>query len=280
MHLGEIEVLYLDGGKFGLDGGAMFGVVPKVLWEKKSPPDEKNRIRMRANSLLVRAANKTIVVETGNGTQWDPKLRAIYAIQDGDPLLDSLAKAGVQPGQVDLVINTHLHFDHAGGNTRLANGRVVPTFPRAWYIVQRGELEHAMNPTERDRASYFPENIQAVSNEERWELLEGDQEILPGISVARIPGHNADIQAVKITGGGKTLAFVADLLPTRHHIPLPWIMAYDLYPLETLETKRLWVRRIVEEGWIVVFGHDPDIAAATLQGRDGKIDCDPVDLNR
>jgi glyoxylase-like metal-dependent hydrolase (beta-lactamase superfamily II) len=280
MHLGEIEVLYLDGGKFGLDGGAMFGVVPKVLWEKKSPPDEKNRIRMRANSLLVRAANKTIVVETGNGTQWDPKLRAIYAIQDGDPLLDSLAKAGVQPGQVDLVINTHLHFDHAGGNTRLANGRVVPTFPRAWYIVQRGELEHAMNPTERDRASYFPENIQAVSNEERWELLEGDQEILPGLSVARIPGHNADIQAVKITGGGKTLAFVADLLPTRHHIPLPWIMAYDLYPLETLETKRLWVRRIVEEGWIVVFGHDPDIAAATLQGRDGKIDCDPVDLNR
>jgi glyoxylase-like metal-dependent hydrolase (beta-lactamase superfamily II) len=235
---------------------------------------------MRANSLLVRAANKTIVVETGNGTQWDPKLRAIYAIQDGDPLLDSLAKAGVQPGQVDLVINTHLHFDHAGGNTRLANGRVVPTFPRAWYIVQRGELEHAMNPTERDRASYFPENIQAVSNEERWELLEGDQEILPGISVARVPGHNADIQAVKITGGGKTLAFVADLLPTRHHIPLPWIMAYDLYPLQTLETKRLWVRRIVEEGWIVVFGHDPDIAAATLQGRDGKIDCDPVDLNR
>ena len=280
MHLGEIEVLYLDGGKFGLDGGAMFGVVPKVLWEKKSPPDEKNRIRMRANSLLVRAANKTVVVETGNGTQWDPKLRAIYAIQDGDPLLDSLAKAGVQPGQVDLVINTHLHFDHAGGNTRLASGRVVPTFPRAWYIVQRGELEHAMNPTERDRASYFPENIQAVSNEERWELLEGDQEILPGISVARIPGRNADIQAVKITGGGKTLAFVADLLPTRHHIPLPWIMAYDLYPLETLETKRLWVRRIVEEGWIVVFGHDPDIAAATLQERDGKIDCDPVDLNR
>ena len=280
MHLGEIEVLYLDGGKFGLDGGAMFGVVPKVLWEKKSPPDEKNRIRMRANSLLVRAANKTIVVETGNGTQWDPKLRAIYAIQDGDPLLDSLAKAGVQPGQVDLVINTHLHFDHAGGNTRLANDRIVPTFPRAWYIVQRGELEHAMNPTERDRASYFPENIQAVSNEERWELLEGDQEILPGISVARIPGHNADIQAVKITGGGKTLAVVADLLPTRHHIPLPWIMAYDLYPLQTLETKRLWVRRIVEEGWIVVFGHDPDIAAATLHERDGKIDFDPVDLNR
>jgi len=280
MHLGEIEVLYLDGGTFGLDGGAMFGVVPKVLWEKKSPPDEKNRIRMRANSLLVRAANKTVVVETGNGTQWDPKLRAIYAIQDGDPLLDSLAKAGVQPGQVDLVINTHLHFDHAGGNTRLANGRVVPTFPRAWYIVQRGELEHAMNPTERDRASYFPENIQAVSNEERWELLEGDQEILPGISVARIPGHNADIQAVKITGGGKTLAFVADLLPTRHHIPLPWIMAYDLYPLQTLETKRLWVRRIVEEGCIVVFGHDPDIAAATLHERDGKIDFDPVDLNR
>lgn len=280
MRLGDIEVLYLDGGTFALDGGAMFGIVPRVLWEKKSPPDEKNRIRIRANSLLVRAADKTIVVETGNGTQWDPKLRAIYAIQDGDPLIDSLGKAGVSPGQVDLIVNTHLHFDHAAGNTRLANDRVVPNFPNARYVVQRGELEHAMSPTERDRASYFPEHLQAISREGLWQLVEGKQEILPGVAVERIPGHNRDIQAVKISGGGKTLAFVADLLPTRHHIQLPWIMAYDLYPLQTLETKRQWLPRFVEEGWIVVFGHDADVAAATLHERGGKIEVEPVDLNR
>jgi glyoxylase-like metal-dependent hydrolase (beta-lactamase superfamily II) len=280
MHLGEMEVLFLDAGTFALDGGAMYGVVPKVLWEKKSPPDARNRIRMRANSLLVRAGGKTVVVETGNGTRWDPKLRAIYVIQDGDPLLDSLAKVGVRPEQVDLVVNTHLHFDHAGGNTRPANDGVVPTFPNARYIVQRGELEHASSPTERDRASYFPGHLEVVSRAGLWNLVEGNQEILPGLSVERIPGHNADIQAIKVSGGGKTLAFVADLLPTRHHIQLPWIMAYDLYPLETLETKRQWLPRIIDRGWIVVFGHDPDVAAAILHERGGKVEIEPVDLNR
>ncbi len=279
MHLGSIELLYLDAGTFGLDGGAMFGVVPKVLWEKKSPPDEKNRIRMRANSLLVRAHKKTILIETGNGTKWDPKQRAIYNVQDGDPLMDSLAHNGVKCNQIDLVINTHLHFDHCGGNTRIVNDRAVPTFPRAHYVVQRRELEHAMNPTDRDRASYFPDNFAPISKDGRWDLIDGDREILPGISVARIPGHNADIQAVLLTGGGKTVAFVADLLPTRHHIPLPWIMAYDLYPLQTLETKRLWLSRILSEHWIVVFGHDPDLPAATLHEKDGKIEGEPVNLN-
>jgi len=280
MHIGDIEVRYLDGGAFRLDGGAMFGVVPKVFWDKKAAPDEKNRIAMRANSLLVRAAGKTIIVETGNGTKWDAKQRGIYAVQDGDPLLDSLALQGVQARDVDLVINTHLHFDHAGGNTRIENGRAVPAFPRARYVVQRGELEHAGKPTERDRASYFPENWQPIAEAGLWDLTDGDQEILPGISVERIPGHNADIQAVLLKGGGKRLAFVADLLPTRHHIPLPWIMAYDLYPMQTLETKRAWLPRMVRENWLVVFGHDPEVAVATLHERDGKIEIEPVDLNR
>jgi glyoxylase-like metal-dependent hydrolase (beta-lactamase superfamily II) len=280
MHFGEIEVLPLDGGNFYLDGGAMFGVVPKTLWEKKAPADDRNRIRLAANSLLVRAANKNILVETGNGTKWDPKLRNIYGIQGGDPLRDSLARLGVAPEKVDMVINTHLHFDHAGGNTRVADGRDVPTFPTAQYVVQCAELEHAMNPTERERASYVADRFAPVSEAGQWRLVDGDVEIVPGISVVRIPGHNADIQAVKISGGNRTVIFVADMLPTRHHLPLAWMPGYDLYPLQTLETKRKRIAEIVAQGWIVAFGHDPDFPTATLHERNGKIEFEPVDLGK
>jgi glyoxylase-like metal-dependent hydrolase (beta-lactamase superfamily II) len=272
--------LPLHSGNFYLDGGAMFGVVPKTLWEKKAPADDHNRIRLAANSLLVRAANKNILVETGNGTKWDPKLRNIYGIQGGDPLRDSLARLGVAPEKVDMVINTHLHFDHAGGNTRVADGRDVPTFPTAQYVVQRAELEHAMNPTERDRASYVADRFAPVSEAGQWRLVDGDVEIVPGISVVRIPGHNADIQAVKISGGNRTVIFVADMLPTRHHLPLAWMPGYDLYPLQTLETKRKRIAEIVAQGWIVAFGHDPDFPTATLHDRNGKIEFEPVDLGK
>ena len=279
MHLGELEVQYLHGGNFYLDGGAMFGVVPKPLWEKKSPPDSRNRIRLAANSLLVRTQNKYILIETGNGTKWTAKLRDIYGIQEGDPLLDNLGSQGVRPDQIDLVINTHLHFDHAGGNTKLVNDKAVPTFPNAKYIVQAAEIAHAANPTERDRASYFEEAFLPMQQSGQWHALAGDTEILPGISTIGIPGHNANIQAIKLTGGGKTIFFVADLFPTRHHLSLPWIMAYDLYPLQTLETKRKWLRTIVQEHWSVVFGHDPDVPAATLHEWENKIAFEPVDLN-
>jgi len=280
MHLGHIEVRHISAGDFCLDGGAMFGVVPKPLWEKKSAPDSRNRIRLAANSLLVRAHEKNILIETGNGTKWTPKLRDLYGIQEGNPLIENLAAFGVRPDQIDVVINTHLHFDHAGGNTKFLNDKAVPTFPNARYIVQAAEIAHAANPTERDRASYFEENFQPIQQSAQWQAVSGDAEMLPGISAARIPGHNADIQAIKLTGGGKTIFFVADLFPTRHHLPLPWIMAYDLYPLQTLETKRKWIKTIVRENWIVVFGHDPDIPAATLHEREQKIEFDPVDLNR
>ena len=280
MHFGEIEVRHIRGGHFYLDGGAMFGVIPRPLWEKKSTPDTRNRIRLAANSLLVRTARQTILIETGNGTIWSPKLRDIYGIDEGDPLSSNLAAAGVWAGAVDLVINTHLHFDHAGGNTRLHEGKIAPTFPNARYIVQSGELAHAAQPTERDRASYFEDHFRPVERAGQWQTVCGDSEILPGIAVERIAGHNADIQAVRIAGGGKSLVLVADLIPTRHHLPLPWIMAYDLYPLQTLETKRKWIQSILRDGSIVVFGHDPDVPAATLHDLEGKIEFEPVDLNR
>ncbi|MGB7281451.1 MAG: MBL fold metallo-hydrolase [Candidatus Acidiferrum sp.] len=258
----------------------MFGIVPKTLWEKKMAADERNRIPLAANSLLVRAGGKNILVETGNGTKWDAKLRNIYGFSGGDPYGDALAKAGVKVEEIDLVINTHLHFDHAGGNTRLVDGRLAPAFPNAKYVVQREELEHAMRPTERDRASYYAHDFVPITDAGKWELVDGDAEILPGISVVSMPGHNLSVQGVQIRGGGKTLMLVADLIPTRHHLPLPWIIAYDLYPLTTLETKRKWIGEIVRNEWIVAFGHDPDFAAGTLDDHDGKVAFEPVDLNR
>lgn len=280
MFFGDIEVRHLDAGSFRLDGGSMFGIVPRTMWEKKMQPDERHRLKFACNSLLVRTGGKTIVVETGNGTKWDAKLRHIYSFPENDPLTESLTKEGVQPAQVDLVINTHLHFDHAGGNTRLHNGRPVPAFPNAKYVVQRDELPHALKPTEKDRASYYAQDFVPITEAGQWQFVEGDTEVLPGISVTKIPGHNLQIQGIQIRGGGKKLMYVSDLLPTRHHLPLPWIIAYDLYPLTTLETKRKWIAEFVKDGWIVVFGHDPDFPAGTLHEQDGKVVAERVDLSR
>ena len=280
MHFGEIEVRYIPAGTFRLDGGSMFGIVPRTMWEKKMTPDEHHRVGFACNSLLVRAGGKNILVETGNGTKWDAKLRKIYSFSENDPLTESLAKEGVRPEDISLVINTHLHFDHAGGNTRVVDGRAVAAFPKAKYVVQRDELAHALKPTERDRASYYADDFAPITEAGQWQFSEGDGEILPGISVVKIPGHNLQIQGIQIRGGRKKLMYVSDLLPTRHHLPLPWIIAYDLYPLTTLETKRKWLTEFVKDGWIVVFGHDPDIAAGTLHEQDGKVVCEPVDLNR
>lgn len=280
MHFGDIEVLHVNGGIFWLDGGSMFGIVPKTLWEKRVAPDERNRIPLAANSLLVRAHGKNILVETGNGTKWDAKLRGIYGFADGDPYMDSLGKAGVKAEKIDLVINTHLHFDHAGGNTKAVDGRVLPAFQNAKYVVQKAELEHALHPNERDRASYYAQDFVPITEAGQWQFVDGETEILPGISVVKIPGHNMQVQTIQIRGGGKKLMFVADLIPTRHHLPLAWIIAYDLYPLISLETKRKWLGEFVKDGWIVAFGHDPDIPAGTLHEQDGKVVCEPVDLNR
>jgi glyoxylase-like metal-dependent hydrolase (beta-lactamase superfamily II) len=278
LKLGNLEFHILSDGHVYLDGGAMFGVVPKVLWEKKVPADARNRIQLAMNCLLIHAGGKTILVETGAGGKMNPKLRDVYAL-DGPFLEQRLRDHGLHCTEIDIVINTHLHFDHCGGNTRVAKDKVVATFPSAKYVVQRGEFEHAKNPNERDRASYFPENYMPIEAAGKMALLEADRAIAPGVELIRVPGHTANMQCVKLTGGGKTAFFFADLVPTAAHLPLPWIMGYDLYPMTTLENKKKWIPRVIEEGWIALFGHDPKTSAGYVRERDGVWELEPIKVD-
>jgi glyoxylase-like metal-dependent hydrolase (beta-lactamase superfamily II) len=278
MKLGDLEFHILSDGHVYLDGGAMFGVIPKPLWEKKAAPDARNRIKLGMNCLLVFAGHKRIVIETGAGDKWTPKLRDIYNL-DGPRLLDQLLHYGLHPQDIDVVINTHLHFDHCGGNTRVEKDKVLATFPHARYIVQRGEFEHALNPTERDRASYFDDNYVPLQQAGKLSLLEADRAIAPGVELIRVPGHTANMQCVKLSGGGKSAFAFADLVPTAAHLPLPWIMGYDLYPMTTLENKKKWIPEVVREGWIALFSHDPAVPAGYLRERDGKWDVEPVTID-
>jgi glyoxylase-like metal-dependent hydrolase (beta-lactamase superfamily II) len=278
MKLGDIEFHMVCAGHVRLDGGAMFGVIPRTLWEKKIPPDARNRITLAMNCLLIHAGGKRILVETGAGDKWDPKLRDIYAIEPSR-LVDGLREYDLRPEDIDVVVNTHLHFDHCGGNTIEEKGKILPAFPNARYVVQRGEFEHAKNPTERDRASYFDENYVPVESAGMVSLLEGDHTIVPGVELIVVPGHTKHMQCVKLTGGGKTAFFFADLIPTTAHLPLPWIMSYDLYPMTTLENKKRWVPQVIREGWLALFGHDPKIPAAYLRERDGKWEAEPAQID-
>jgi glyoxylase-like metal-dependent hydrolase (beta-lactamase superfamily II) len=276
MRLGDLEFHILNDGFFRLDGGAMFGVVPRPLWEKKFAPDARNRILMGMNCVLVRTAGKWVLVETGAGSKWDPKLAGIYDFHGGPRLIEQLAQRGLQPADIDIVIDTHLHFDHCGWNTRIVDGQTVPTFPRAQYIVQKGELEHAKRPSERDRASYFPENFLPVEQAGQFRLLEGDAEVAPGVECLRVPGHNRDMQCVRLSGGGKSAFCFVDLVPTTAHVPFPWIMAYDLYPLTTLENKKKWIPQAAREEWLCIFSHDPHVPLARLRERDDQYEVEPV----
>jgi glyoxylase-like metal-dependent hydrolase (beta-lactamase superfamily II) len=282
MHIGPYELHTIDTGHFALDGGAMFGVVPRTLWQRTNPPDEKNRIPMAARPLLLRGEGRTILVDTGNGVKYDQKLAAIYDIAtDPNRLIESLEARKVRPGDVTDVILTHLHFDHAGGGTVISDGHPVPTFPHATYHIQREQWEAALHPTERDRASYFPENFQPLEEHGLVRFAEGSGEILPGVRVQTVHGHTAALQCPLISDGHTTLFYAADLVPTSSHVPLPWIMAYDLRPLATLEEKRILLGQAAEEGWIVYFEHDPEIAAATIrQTPKGLALAEPVDVDR
>jgi glyoxylase-like metal-dependent hydrolase (beta-lactamase superfamily II) len=279
MKLGDLEFHILNDGYFRLDGGAMFGVIPRPLWERKFAPDARNRIRLTMNCVLVRAAGQWVLIETGAGDKWDAKHADIFGFEGDKRLLDQLAARGVQPADISLVLNTHLHFDHCGWNTRIVDGKVVPTFPNARYVVQRGELDHAKRPTERDRASYLADNFAPVEAAGQFWLLEGEREVAPGIEVIRVPGHVRDLQCVRLSGGGKTAFLFVDLVPTTAHLPFHWIMGYDLYPMTTLENKKKWIPEAAREDWLCIFAHDPNVAAAYLRHRDGKYEAQPVPVD-
>lgn len=264
MRLGDIEVHPLVAGALRLDGGAMFGVIPRVLWEKQMAPDERNRIGMTMNVLLVKASGKNILVDTGAGDKEDAKFRDMYAL-GASTINEELSRHGLAPVDIDIVINTHLHFDHAGGNTvRAADGRILPAFPNARYLVQRAEFDDAMAANERNKASYFPDNYLPLYDDGRMELVDGETEVAPGIAVEPLPGHTRGLQGLMIRSQGDTGLYLADCVPTSHHIPLPWIMAYDLYPTETLATKKRVLPKAAREGWLLFFEHDPEVQAATI----------------
>ncbi len=269
--IGRLTCHALEGGTQRLDGGAMFGVVPKPLWERRIPADERNRIPLALRCLLVEHDAGLVLIDTGLGNKEDAKFRDIYGVanegRDGRTQLeDALAALGHRPEDIRWVIDTHLHFDHAGGNTcRDPSGAVCLSFPHARYVVQRGELDFARHTNERTAGSYLAPNFATVP----FTLVEGEVEVLPGIRCLPTPGHVPHHQSVVVESAGERACFVADLVPTSAHLPLPWIMGYDLEPLVTLESKRRLYRRAEAEGWLLVFEHDPAVVAGRL-GREGK----------
>jgi glyoxylase-like metal-dependent hydrolase (beta-lactamase superfamily II) len=259
--VGSIRIHALEAGVQQLDGGAMFGVVPKPLWERRIPADHRNRIPLALRCLLIEAPQALVLVDTGVGNKEDEKFRDIYGIANaGDPtrLEDAIRHAGFDPTDVDIVLNTHLHFDHAGGNTCVDEaGDIRVSFPGARHVVQKRELEFALGRNERIRASYIPENFESVTHAGLWDFVEGAAEVTEGVSVVPTPGHTPFHQSVMIESDGEAGCYLADVCPTTAHLPLPWIMGYDLEPLVTLETKRgLW-QRARAENWLLVFEHDP-----------------------
>jgi glyoxylase-like metal-dependent hydrolase (beta-lactamase superfamily II) len=256
--LGHLRLRVLSDGLFRLDGGAMFGVVPRVLWEKRTTPDRHNRIIMGLNPLLVESGRERILIDTGIGDKYDDKFRDMFSIVHRPSLTESLAEAGLSPDDITMVVNTHLHFDHAGGNTRKdKKGRVIPAFPAADYVVQEGEWRDACRPNERNRRSYLEDDFVPLKREGVLRLVRGEVELAEGIRVIPTPGHTRHHQAVLISSGGETALYAGDLVPMSLHVPYPYIMGFDLFPVETLQQKKKILPQAFREDWLLVFEHDP-----------------------
>lgn len=273
--IGALRVHAIQAGGQRLDGGAMFGVVPKPLWERRIPADERNRIQLGMRCLLIEHPSGLVLIDSGAGNKENAKFIDIYGIENAGTngrtaLEDGLAQVGVRPEDVDFLLSTHLHFDHAGGNTFIDDaGNVRPTFPKARYFVQQGEYEYATHTNERTAASYFDRNYAPTLESGQLELIDGNRDLMEGISAIVTPGHTPHHQSFLIRSGGEAAVFLGDLVPTHAHLPLPWIMGYDVEPLVTLESKRALLARAAHEGWTVIFEHDATVPWGRVQ-HDGK----------
>ena len=255
--IGDIEVVRLLDGTLRVDGGAMFGVVPRTLWAKRAVPDKENRITLALNCFLIRTPDTTLLVDTGVGPDVDRRYTDFYSFERNPGLFGLLAGLGLERADIDIVVNSHLHFDHCGGNTlRTAEGQWEPAFPKARFVVQRGEWEQALHPVERDKPSYFPARLKLLGEGGVLALADGDTPLAPGVEAVLIPGHTAFHQGVKVVSGGRTLFYFGDAVPTAAHLDLPYIMSYDLYPVETYNNKKAILERAEAEGWILAFSHD------------------------
>jgi glyoxylase-like metal-dependent hydrolase (beta-lactamase superfamily II) len=275
--LGNFTLHEIRDGTFSLDGGAMFGIVPKPLWQKRHPADERNRVQLALRCLLIEDGERRVLVDAGIGSKWDDKHRDIYAIDQSHHGLDrDLQRAGCAREEVTDVVLTHLHFDHAGGITRFEDGRRVLSFPGATYHLQRRNWNWARHPSDKDAGSFRSENFDLLEGSGRLHLLDGHTELFPGIELFVSEGHTVGMQLVRVTGGESTLIFCSDLIPTTSHLRSSWVMAYDLYPLTTIEEKRMLLAQAVEEDWTLFFEHDPLVAACTVKEQDGQAVVDRV----
>ncbi|MBI3182583.1 MAG: MBL fold metallo-hydrolase [Myxococcales bacterium] len=272
MKLGRFELHEIRDGSFALDGGAMFGVVPKPLWERRLPPDERNRVQLALRCLLIVDGERRVLVDDGIGQVWDGKHRDIYAIDHSAHDLDrGLRRAGLARGDITDVVLTHLHFDHAGGTTRYEGGELVLSFPNATYHLQRRNWRWAHHPSERDAGSFRPENFRLLERSGRLHLLEGQTELYPGIQLFVSEGHTVGLQLVRVTDGDGSLVYCGDLIPTTAHLRTAWAMGYDLYPLTVIEEKKMLLAQAVEDGWFLFFEHDPTVAACMVRDEHGEV---------